>query len=95
MIQKFQNDLIYRLFRAINVYVKREAVNMAMVYIGIEKNIIYKIQRNYSKTELETIAKKIEEQMRFVEYLSEQNYFKCANKLTADMIFALFRDKIF
>jgi len=68
---------------------------MAMIFIGIGKNIIYKIQRNYSETELEKIAKKIVDQMRFVEYLAEQNYYKCANQLSADMIFSLFRDKTF
>lgn len=56
---------------------------------------VYKIQRNYTEKEFKNISKTIVEHLRFVKYDDEQGAFICKNKLTADLTYSLFSNKVF
>lgn len=56
---------------------------------------IYKIQRTYTEKEFKNIKKTILEQLRFIKYDDEQGAFMCENKITAELVFSLFAQKVF
>jgi hypothetical protein len=56
---------------------------------------IYKIQRKYTEKEFKNISKTIIEHLRFVKYDDKQGAFMCDNKLTAELVYSLFTNKVF
>jgi hypothetical protein len=56
---------------------------------------IYKIQRTYNEKEFNNIKKTIIENLRFIKFDEEQGAFICENKLTAELAYSLFANKVF
>ena len=56
---------------------------------------VYKIQRTYTQKEFNNIKNTIIKHLRFVKYDDEQGAFICGNKLTAELTYSLFSNKIF
>lgn len=56
---------------------------------------VYKIQRNYTTEEFESIKYAVLKNLRFIKYDDEQEAFICENKLTAELAYYLFSQKIF
>lgn len=66
-----------------------------IIWIVAAGTRVYKIQRTYTKKEFENVKKTILEQLRFIKYDDEQGNFICEDKITADLVYSLFADKVF
>ncbi len=66
-----------------------------IIWIVAEGARIYKIQRNYTDKEFKNIKKIILEHLRFIKYDDEKSAFMCENKITADLVYSLFAQKVF
>lgn len=66
-----------------------------IIWIVVSGSRIYKIQRNYTEKEFKNIKKTILEHLRFIKYDDEQGAFMCGNKLTAELAYSLFAQKVF
>ena len=66
-----------------------------IIWIVVAGDRIYKIQRTYTEKEFNNVKKTIIEHLRFIKFDEEQGAFICKNKLTAELAYSLFVNKVF
>jgi len=74
---------------------KIERSRKMIIWIVAAGARIYKIQRTYTEKEFKNIKKTILEQLRFIKYDDEQGAFICENKITAELVYSVFAQKVF